>query len=1274
MKLKLKRRIREIAIPIIIGLSTYSNSFAKDTKTIVSEVRQINPTTVDIIFNNMQRLTFDFYGENIFRLFQDNSGTIMHDPEATPPATILANNPRRAVSNLSYNNGDKSISIETSDILIHIDKNNLLFTIHNKKNNTIVLESTTPILFDAKSTKLSFKEQPDEYFFCGGVQNGRFSHKGKKIAIENQNSWTDGGVASPNPYYWSTKGYGIMWYTFKKGFYDFGLTNSGEVTIEHHTHYLDLFIMVSETPVELLKDFYQLTGNPILIPKFGFYEGHLNAYNRDFWKEDEKGILFEDGKRYKESQKDNGGIRESLNGEKENYQFSARAVIDRYKLHDMPFGWLLPNDGYGAGYGQTNSLDGNIQNLSQLTKYAHKNGVEIGLWTQSDLHPKEGISPLLQRDLVKEVRDAGVRVLKTDVAWVGAGYSFGLNGITDAAHIMEYYGNDSRPFIITLDGWAGTQRYGAVWSGDQTGGNWEYIRFHIPTYIGSGLSGQPNITSDMDGIFGGKNLIVNTRDFQWKTFTPMQLNMDGWGSNEKYPHALGEPATSINRNYLKFKSELLPYAYSIAHESVDGLPMMRALFLAETNDYTLSKNTQYQYLYGPYLLVAPIYQDTQGNKNGDDIRNNIYLPSGKWFDYYTGDIFEGPIVINNFDAPLWKLPLFIKEGAIIPLVNPNNNISEIDWTHRIYEIYPGEFSQFTEYDDDGKTNAYTRGEFTKTLIESSLNKDELAISIQPTIGYYPEMVKNKSTELRVNSTQKTKSIKASIGNKKIKLKEANSLEEFNNSTNCYLYNEETNLNRFSTPNSEASKIKVLKNPQTIIKLEATDITKNEIAVNIKGYLYNTPNYLLTSVGDIEAPQAEIAEEDIEAYQVTPRWNKVDNTDYYEILFNDLIYSTVKDSFLTFENLKPETAYQFKIRSVNKSMTSDWNNFEVVTKSNPLEFAIPNIKAEIDVKDQGGSRINKLFDFDESNLWHTKWGESAIPFNIIADLKTINQLDKLEYLPRDGSGNGTILKGSIYYSSDKKNWIKETDFEWANDDTTKNISFKDKPTARYIKILVTEAIGNFGSGKEVYIFKVPNTDSYIPGDINHDGLLDANDLTSYTNYTGLRLGDADFEGYISKGDVNQNNLIDAYDISVLTTQLKGGVKSEPNENIKGSIFLKPAKKNFKEGEIVEIDVIGRDLENLNALSFALTYDNALLEYISTEVVNMENMENLTNNRLHSFGVQALYPTFVNIGNQPTINGSKVLFKIMFKAQKAYSYNLQASNIYLVDKNLDFIEVE
>lgn len=574
--------------PVQAAQRTYVASETALPSPQIVGIKRLNPTAVEVLFANNQRMTLDFYGDNIFRVFQDNAGGIIRNPEAKPEAQILVDNPRMSLSKLDIDDNGSTISITTGHISIQIDKATSLLKITNLKTGKVVVEELAPVSFEKDKVTITLKENPKEYFYGGGVQNGRFSHKGKAIAIENQNSWTDGGVASPTPFYWSTNGYGVMWHTFKKGKYDFGAEEKGKVKLSHETDYLDVFYMVSDGAVALLNDFYQLTGNPVLLPKFGFYQGHLNAYNRDYWKEDEKGILFEDGKRYKESQKDNGGIKESLNGEKNNYQFSARAVIDRYKNHDMPLGWLLPNDGYGAGYGQTETLDGNIQNLKELGDYARKNGVEIGLWTQSDLHPKEGISALLQRDIVKEVRDAGVRVLKTDVAWVGAGYSFGLNGVADVGKIMPYYGNNARPFIISLDGWAGTQRYAGVWSGDQTGGEWEYIRFHIPTYIGSGLSGQPNITSDMDGIFGGKNPAVNIRDFQWKTWTPMELNMDGWGSNEKYPHALGEPATSINRMYLKLKSELMPYAYSFAKEAVDGMPIIRAMFLEFPNDYTMA--------------------------------------------------------------------------------------------------------------------------------------------------------------------------------------------------------------------------------------------------------------------------------------------------------------------------------------------------------------------------------------------------------------------------------------------------------------------------------------------------------------------------------------------------------------------------------------------------------------------------------------------------------------------------------------------------------------
>ena len=700
-------------------------------------VQQINPTTVEVFFQDNKCIVFDFYGDNIFRMFRDDQGGILRSPSATPPAQILADQPRAKSVNVQATTEGNAAIIQSGKVTIRIDGTSRLMTVTENETGKVLLEEYAPVAFGKGKATLTLKIHEGEYFYGGGVQNGRFSHKGKSIAIENTNNWVDGGVASPTPFYWSTAGYGILWHTFRPGIYDFGATEQGKAMLSHNEDYLDLFIIAGNTATELLDGFYQLTGQPVLLPKFAFYEGHLNAYNRDYWKEDSTGsILMEDGKRYKESQKDNGGIKESLNGEKNNYPFSARAVIDRYAAHDMPLGWILPNDGYGAGYGQDSTLEGNIRNLKAFGDYARKHGVEIGLWTQSDLYPKEGIEALLQRDIIREVRDAGVRVLKTDVAWVGAGYSFGLNGVADVGTIMPYYGSNARPFIISLDGWAGTQRYAGIWSGDQTGGDWEYIRFHIPTFIGSGLSGQPNITSDVDGIFGGKNVPVNVREFQWKTFTPMELNMDGWGLNPKYPQALGEPATSINRWYLKMKSELMPYAYSIAHEATHGLPMIRAMFLEYPNEYTLGTATRYQFMYGQNFLVAPVYQNTDMDQEGNDIRDGIYLPEGEWVDYFTGDLYTGNRIINNYDAPLWKLPVFVKAAAIIPMTVPHNQPDKIPAGFRAYEIYGKGNSTFTEYDDDGKTQAYLDGEYALTQIESRVEGDRLEVTVHPTQGTF----------------------------------------------------------------------------------------------------------------------------------------------------------------------------------------------------------------------------------------------------------------------------------------------------------------------------------------------------------------------------------------------------------------------------------------------------------------------------------------------------------------------------------------------------------
>lgn len=1216
-----------------------------------AQVSQLNKTTAQARLDNGQMIYVDFYGPNIFRLFQDPNGGILRDPQARPEAQILVDNPRKVVQ-ISVDGRE----VSTGEVKVRINlADGSLDVVEGLPGG---LHISAP-KFNKKSTQLILTKQEGESFYGGGVQNGRFSHAGKTIAIVNTNNWVDGGVASPTPFYWSTAGYGVMGYTFAPGSYDFGDTEADKTILTHDTDYADYFFMFNAGPVALLNDFYQLTGNPVLLPKFGFYQGHLNAYNRDYWTENEKGFMaYEDGKRYNESQKDNGGVKESLNGELDNYQFSARAAIDRYLDNDMPLGWFLPNDGYGAGYGQTETLEGNVQNLKEFGDYARSKGVEIGLWTQSDLHPKEGVEALLQRDIVREVRDAGVRVLKTDVAWVGAGYSFGLNGVADVGHIMPYYGNDARPFIISLDGWAGTQRYAGIWTGDQTGGNWEYIRFHIPTYIGSGLSGQPNITSDMDGIFGGKNVPVNVRDFQWKTFTPMELNMDGWGSNPKYPQALGEPATSINRWWLKLKSRLMPYAYSIAREAVDGKPMIRAMFLEEDNAYTRGTATQYQFMFGPSILVAPIYKETKMDKEGNDIRNGIYLPQGQWVDYFTGRVYEGGQILNDFDAPLWKTPVLVKRGAIIPMHKSTNTVKEMDASFRSYDIYPavGEYA-FTEYDDDGTTQAYLGGENTLTTVSQQMDeKGNLCVTVAPTEGGFEGFQPAKSTVLNVYCSRMPKKVVAKIGKKKVALTRADSYKALMSTPNSYYFGK--------------SDIEHMDITGLMVNLAETDITANGIELTATGVSVNTENQLLKNTGALQAPAAKAAQ--INAYDLTLAWDAQSNADYYEVAFGGQTYGEIRQTAYTFEDLTPETTYAFEVRAVNKDGKSEWQAVAVTTKSDPLEFAIRGIKGQTSCKNQGGQGVDRMFDFDEGAGWHTAWSEKAVPFELIADLKSVNTLDKMWYLPRTDAGNGTIQEATIAYSLDRKNWTEAGSVNWQADGEKKEFTFEGEPSARYVRISVTKARGDFGSGQELYIFRKPGSDFFIPGDINQDGKLDENDLTSYMNYTGLRQGDGDFEGYISKGDLNGNGLIDAYDISAVAVELEGGVSDRKVDDVAGSVNGSTNQATYKAGDEVLFTLTGKGLKSVNALSLCIPYDANELEYVGVEPAeSLQQMYNMTYDRLHTNGQKALYPTFVNLGDQHPLEGDGVFLTIKFRAKRAGKVQLKVKDGMLVDKYMNTV---
>ncbi|EOL43605.1 TIM-barrel domain-containing protein [Enterococcus caccae] len=1263
---------------------------AKETTTDLAEsvgaIVSIEKSSENFVvtYASGEKAQVSILNDHVFRYHLDPIGKFAEYPTPNDPKHVakitakkMADYGTETFKQTSVTDSGEQFILENSGLKIIFTKATALMQVVDKQKNKTILEETAPLSFKNNKVTQTLKQNNQEQYFGGGTQNGRFTHKGTAIQIVNTNNWVDGGVASPNPFYWSTEGYGVVRNTWKPGTYDFGSHDPQTTTTTHDGVDFDAFYFFDGSSAGILKDYYELTGKATLMPEYGFYEAHLNAYNRDYWVKVADGtsgaVKFEDGNYYKEYQPgDLGNLKgtlESLNGEKNNYQFSARAVIDRYKKNDMPLGWFLPNDGYGAGYGQTDSLDGDVQNLKEFTDYANGNGVEVGLWTQSNLHPADPQKPKKgERDIEKEVSVAGVKALKTDVAWVGNGYSFGLNGVEDAANVFVKETDGAvRPMIVSLDGWAGTQRHAGIWTGDQTGGQWEYIRFHIPTYIGTSLSGQPNVGSDMDGIFGGKNKDVNIRDFQWKTFTPVQLNMDGWGSNPKTPFALDQETTDLNRAYLKLKSMMMPYNYSIAHEAVDGLPMVRAMSLEFPNESAAyTKDSQYQYMWGPNLLVAPIYN---GNKDaeGKSVRDGIYLPDEKqvWVDLFTGEKYQGGRVLNGMKTPLWKVPVFVKDGGIIPMTNPNNNPTEIKRDQRTFLIYPNGPTSFEMYEDDGISTSYESGQSATTKISSqgpkSNEKGELTVTIEPTKGSYKGFVDERSTTLDLMASEAPESVTATIGGTQVTLKQAANKEDFSTGTNMYYFDKEFQVNSYL---SKASGEK-LNQSALSVKLDKQSVTTKDVQVTVKGFINKgTVDGGNTEVDDQLTIPANIAinEEKTTPSSLTVQWDKVTEATSYEVERDGTVFGNIQDSTATFDGFSFLTEHTFKVRTVGKSGVSKWSEpIKGITRDDPYKETIDQVKATSSLPEQPGEELKHLTDKDLSSGWHTNWSTGIANPNsgnfltLKFDLGAEFQMDKIEYLPRENAGNGNILQLQYRISKDGVNWTEfSAPISWKQDALIKTIETKDQ-IYRFVEMKVLKSVGNFGSGREMLFYKQPGTEGILHGDITNDGVIDENDAMSYRNYTGLESIDSDFNGYVEKGDLNKNGVIDSYDIHYVLRQLDGGIDLPNTEEIAGGLVLSVVNENGKNtylpGDSLSFTLKGQELKNINALSIRMSFDSSKFELVGqpTTTSATRQMANYSKYRKHSNDLENIYLVISNQGNKPLLNGAMdlITFKIKVK---------------------------
>jgi alpha-D-xyloside xylohydrolase len=307
---------------------------------------------------------------------------------------------------------------------------------------------------------------------------------------------------------------------------------------------------------------------------------------------------------------------------------------------------------------------------------------------------------------------------------------------------------DKRIFQLTRSGFAGLQRYStATWSGD-IASRWEDMKSQIPAGINFSMSGIPYWSMDNGGFCVERRFIkagegsedieewreLNVRWHQFGTFVPIFRTHGQFPFREIWNIAPDtHPAYSTMLYYTQLRYRLMPYIYTLAGKTwFDDYTIMRGLVMDFGDDKNVL-NTGDQYMFGPSLMICPVYEYTARTRK-------VYFPAGAgWYSLYNGKFYPGG-QHKDVDAPYERMPVFVPSGSIIPTgaVIQHTNEKQQDLT--IY-VYAGKDGKFTLYEDDGTSNEYLQGKSTSISFEYSDGSKLLKIS--QLSGGYEGMANNR---------------------------------------------------------------------------------------------------------------------------------------------------------------------------------------------------------------------------------------------------------------------------------------------------------------------------------------------------------------------------------------------------------------------------------------------------------------------------------------------------------------------------------------------------
>ncbi|MCL4510346.1 MAG: DUF5110 domain-containing protein [Bacteroidetes bacterium] len=701
-------------------------------------------------------LRFVFYKPNLVRV--DFLPTL----STTFDTSLVVVQDTTQLVSYSVADSDSTFVLSTSSLRIICQKFPLRVAFYNVGDQLLLEEPILGGMSSYQSERIAnFSIQPNEHFYGTGERGMSLDLRGQAFDSYNEQHGDYGSPAPPTmnvniPFIISTNNYGLYFDDTYKGHFDIGNSNPNQITYTVYGGELSYYFIYDLSMSDVLSDYTWLTGRAPLLPKwaYGYIQSKFGYRN-----------VTDATQMIQRMRNDSipcdaiildlywfqnmGDLTWNINSWPNPSQITSNFLSQGFKTIVITEPYIVqPSINFS-----TADADGYLAKNSSNQSYILPNwwscGCNAGLlditnpaaqsWWWSKYYSifSTGVSGLWT-DLGEPERDY------SDMQFY-MGPDLKIHNIYDFLWAKTLFNGFSksfpneRMFNLTRSGYAGIQRFGVVtWSGDvsKTFGG---LAVQLPMLLNMGMSGMAYHNSDIGGFTGNQPTTpeLYTRWMEFGAFCPVMRahGYDGLGGTEPWAFNSTNPATeNIVRNIIRLRYSLLPYNYTMAHETyTSGIPLSRPLILEYPGDQNVY-NESSAYMWGDDFLVAPVVQSGQAVQT-------FYLPQGKWINFWNDEVYTGGTSVT-VQAPIDEVPLFVKAGSIIPMQPVMNYTGEFPADTIMLAIYPdpNTTSTFTLYEDDGKTLDYQSGAFAATTFEETListgNSNNMQISIGASVGNY----------------------------------------------------------------------------------------------------------------------------------------------------------------------------------------------------------------------------------------------------------------------------------------------------------------------------------------------------------------------------------------------------------------------------------------------------------------------------------------------------------------------------------------------------------